>query len=98
MAKAKAFQWLRYPETESYVAERLDDLVASMPHVHALVGLLTRRTSSRLVDWLDHLMLADGDLPRSQLADLGFEVEDVPVEPGDAVYHHPGSLFPRILL
>jgi hypothetical protein len=32
------------------------------------------------------------------LADLGFEVEQVPAEPGDVVYCHPGTFLPRILL
>ncbi|HSR34310.1 MAG TPA: hypothetical protein VLY63_27395 [Anaerolineae bacterium] len=98
MSESTVFQWLRYPETESWVAERLDDLVANLPHVRAFAGLLARRTSSRLVDWLDHLVLADGDLPRGQLADLGFEPEAVPVEPGYTAYHHLGSLFPRFIL
>jgi hypothetical protein len=51
-----------------------------------------------LVDWVDHLVLADGDTPRGQLAELGFELQEVPVAPGDAAYRYPGALFPGIVL
>jgi hypothetical protein len=98
MLKSKRFEWLRYPETEAFVAERLSELLASMPRVRAFSGLLVRRTGSRLIDWIDHLVLADGAVPRGQLVDLGLEPEGVRAELGDVVYHHPGAIFPRILL
>jgi hypothetical protein len=91
-------EWLRYPEAETFVADRLDQFVAAMPPIHALAADLMVRTDSRLVDWLDHLVLADGDAPRGQLADLGFEPEDVPAGPGDTVYYYPGAVFPRLVL
>jgi hypothetical protein len=69
-----------------------------MPPVHALAADLMARTGSRLVDWLDHLVLADGDVPQGQLADLGFEPKDVPAGPSDTVYHHPRAIFPRLVL
>lgn len=97
-AKPDAFEWLRHPDAEDYVAKRLAELVAAMPVVRDLAEILLACTGSRLVDWLDHLELADGDLPRGQLAELGFEPEEVPAEPEDTVYYHPGAIFPRILL
>lgn len=93
-----AFEWLRHPGAEAYVAKCLDEFISAMPMVQDLAGILLARTGTRLVDWLDHLELADGDLPRGQLVDLGFEPEEVPAEPGDTVYYHPGAIFPRILL
>jgi hypothetical protein len=44
------------------------------------------------------MVLANGDRLRGQLGDLGFEQEEVPAEPGDHVYYHPGAIFPRIVL
>lgn len=98
MTQPERVEWLRYPETETFVADRLDQFVAAMPPVHALAADLVARTGSRLVDWLDHLVLADGNALRSQLADLGFEPGDVPSGPDDTVYHHPGAIFPRLVL
>jgi hypothetical protein len=91
-------EWLRYPEAEAYVGEKLDEFVRAMPPAAALQADLILKTSSRLVDWVDHLVMADGDAPRGQLAELGFERQDVPVDVGDTAYHHPGALFPGILL
>jgi hypothetical protein len=73
-------------------------MVAGMPSLRAFSSALSAHTGSRLIDWLDHLILAGGDLPQRQLADLGFEVEQVPTEPGDVAYHHPGTILPRLLL
>lgn len=91
-------EWLRYPEAEQFIVDRLQELVLAMPSVRSLANRLYAHASGRLVDWLDHLVLADGDRVRGLLADLGFEPEEVPVEPHRVVYHHPGATFPRIVL
>jgi hypothetical protein len=98
MTNREEFEWHRHPEAESYIAERLDDYAIAMPPVRALAEDVLARTGGRLIDWIDHLVLADGDAPRGQLTDLGFEPEQVPAPAGDTVYHHPGTIFPRILL
>ncbi len=98
MPEANKFEWLRYPEAEAYVTARLEDLCRALPVLRTFTQAVATRTGSRLVDWVDHLVLADGDLAQGQLTDLGFVPEEVPVEPGHTVYHHPGSVFPRILL
>jgi hypothetical protein len=92
-------EWLRYPEAEAFVSARLEQFMTDVPLARALQADLILHTSSRLVDWLDHLILADGDTPRRQLAEFGFEPEEVPLAtPGDRVYYHPGALFPRVVL
>jgi hypothetical protein len=92
------FEWLRHPEAEAYLLARLDEAVDAMPPLRAFGAELMARTSSRLVDWVDHLVVAGGDGPVRLLADLGFEPGAVPAEPGDTVYHHPGTTLPRIVL
>jgi hypothetical protein len=91
-------EWLRYPEAEAHVSEKVDAFLASVPLVRNLQADLIVQTSSRVVDWLDHLILADSNTARGELADLGFEVEEVAAPPGDTVYYHPGALFPRLVL
>jgi hypothetical protein len=91
-------EWFRHPEAEAFVMDRLDQFAANVPPVRALQAHMMSHANNRLVDWLDHLVLADGDAVRGQLADLGFEPEDVPSEPGDTVYHHPGGVFPWLVL
>lgn len=92
------FSWNRYPETEKHVAGILETLLGSMPRTRSLADALFERTGSQLIDWVDHFILATGDMIRDQLTELGFEPEDVEAEPSDTVYHHPGAIFPRILL
>ena len=98
MPRSERFEWLRYPDAQTYVVERFNDFLANMPEVRAFSERLARRSATHLLDWLDYLVLADGDLARGQLADLGFEPEEAPAEPGHVVYFHPGAIFPRVLL
>jgi len=98
MNDAVSFEWQRYPQAEAFVAERLSEFAAAMPQVRTLSADLLAGSSSRFADWLDHLVLIDGPECRHELADLGFEPEDVPAEPGYVVFWHPAALFPRILL
>ncbi|MFN2185474.1 MAG: hypothetical protein ACK2UU_15910, partial [Anaerolineae bacterium] len=98
MTEAVKFDWQRYPAAEALIAGRLVAFVQAMPNVDRFSVALLAHTSSRLFDWLDHLVLADGDVPRRRLQELGFEPEEAPADPGDTVLHHPGSIFPRILL
>ncbi len=91
-------QWLRHPEAAAFVIEQLDQFTASVPPIGALRDKMMAQTNNRLIDWLDHLVLVDDDAVRGQLADLGFEPEDVPATPRDTVYHHPGGVFPWLLL
>jgi hypothetical protein len=98
MTEAGIFDWQRYPEAEAFVCERLNEFAAAMPRVRALSTAMLAHTGSRLYDWLDHLVLSDGTLPRRWLSELGFEPEQVPTGPGHSVYYHPAALFPRILL
>ncbi len=92
------FEWRRHPEAEAFVQARLDDLARTLPPLEALRADMLARTSTQLYDWIDHLVLGDEDALRGQLADLGFEVEDMAALAGDTVYHHPGAVLPRVLL
>ena len=98
MMSKQQSQWLRHPEAAAFVREQLDQFTANLPPVGALQARMMAQTNNRMADWLDHLVLADGDAVQGRLADLGFEPEDVPAEPGDVVYHHPGGVFPWLLL
>jgi hypothetical protein len=98
MTQPEPFRWLRHPEAEAYLLEHFYEFLATMPRVRTFARILLERTGSPLFDWLDHVVLADGHLPQSQLGALGFQPEEVPTEPGSRVYHHPGTIFPRVVL
>ncbi len=93
-----SLEWKRYPETETYLEKKLAQFVDAVPPARTLDVDLCARTSSRLSDWVDHLVLVDGDTPRARLTEYGFVPQAVPAAPSVGVYHHPGACFPRILL
>jgi hypothetical protein len=98
MDEVQEFRWMRHPEAEALVLDSAATFVDALPPARTFEISLAQETSSRLVDWLDHLVLADGDGPRGQLADLGFEQEEVEAPAGDTVFHHPGTMLPRVVL
>ncbi|MCL7453016.1 MAG: hypothetical protein M8467_08185 [Anaerolineae bacterium] len=98
MSQPEDIRWLCHPEAENYVAGHLEQFTSTMAPVHDFVADLWAQTSTRLIDWLDHLVLAGGDRPESDLRALGFEREEVEAGDQDTVFYHPGTMLPRILL
>lgn len=90
--------WERYPEVEEFVVGLVDRFVQAMPQAENLAAQLMVRTGCRLLDWIDHLLVADGDMIRGQLSDLGFQRDDAPADPGQRPYVYPGAIFPAIIL
>ncbi len=91
------FDWQRQPAAEALV----DRLVASALSGNAFAAELARRmedeTSTRFVDWVDHLVLTETDGLTAELEAVGYRREwqgnyavNVPV------FGHEGGLFPRL--
>ena len=98
MVQGQQFEWRRYPEAEAYLSGRLEPFVAEMPAFRAFVVQLYQRASGRLIDWLDHVVLAGDETVRGELTGLGFEAEGSPADPGDRVFRHPGAILPLVVL
>ena len=91
-------EWRLYPEAEAWIAAQVESLKEPVPAARALADSLLPRAGCRLVDWLDHIVVAGGDRPRAELRELGFEPEDTEAAAGDEVYHLPGAVLPRVVL
>jgi hypothetical protein len=91
-------RWGRHPVGERLIQQKLGELVEEAPPLRRLGEELARCSGTRLVDWMDYLVLADGQAPRDSLEEAGFEYEDVPAGAGDLAFYHPGAVFPRIVL
>ena len=98
VTQGRQVEWGRHPEAEAFLIKRLDAFVAETPPLQAFAAQLYQRASGRLIDWLDHVVLADSEAVRGELAELGFEAEGTPADPCDAVYWHPGAILPRVVL
>jgi hypothetical protein len=98
MSQSTTFEWQCHPEADSYVRGKCEEFLGAMPRVRALSEEILLRTGSSIFEWVDHLVLAEDEGTKRDLARLGFETVAVPADPGDTAYAHPGAILPAILL
>lgn len=97
-AARPTFDWQRWPETEALLERLATQALEGNRFAADLAARLGPETSTRLADWLDHLVLNERAGLAEQIESCGYRREAV--EPGEigAVYHHPGGLFPRLVV
>jgi hypothetical protein len=93
---APAFDWKRFPETEVFIAGCLESALAGNPFAAELARRMREETSTRFVDWVDHLVLADRPGRGAELSGLGYQREAPQAAAEPAVYGHRGGIFPRL--
>ena len=91
---APPFDWQRWPEAEAFLDRMLALAVAGNRFAADLDGRIERETSTRLFDWVDHLVLGDRPGLTDELERLGYERAAVPYGVGEPAYRHPGAQFP----
>jgi hypothetical protein len=78
------FEWETHYEAEDYLDELLGGLAERSPAVAGFAARLGEETSTRMLDWVDHLAVP---IDAERLAQLGFtRVNDAP---GPALWRHP---------
>lgn len=95
MDKEKGFYWQRNAEIEALLLEAIRECAARNPDLARFEKKLPGRTSTRLLDWVDHIMMPDSSRWRASLEQLGFLRQ--PAE-GVIFFLHPGVLLPGIVL
>lgn len=94
MEDEKGFYWQRQAKVEEFFLVNLDQFRKENLTLARFDGNLLKQTSTRLLDWVDHLILPESTRLRNELRELGF----VPLETGVEAYLHPGVLLPAIVL
>jgi hypothetical protein len=85
------FEWETHYEAENYLDDLLTQLAARSPAVATFAERLADATSTRMLDWVDHLAVT---LDTQRLSTLGFaRVDGVP---GPALWRHPEAQLPAI--
>lgn len=88
------FHWHRCPKGEALIEKVLGDAIALNPVLKKFSIDLLAHTSSRLFDWVDHVVV--GPEYEKELLDAGYELlrslSDV------RVFHHPGAQLPLVVL
>jgi hypothetical protein len=92
------FDWKRYPEAESFLADRVQSALGGNAFASRLAARMKAETSTRFADWVDHLVLSDQAGLERELLRLGFERAATGITQGTAVFRHQGGLFPQILV
>ncbi len=91
-----AFDWKCQPEAEAIVMNALKQAALANPLIAKLEHELLAYTSTRLFDWLDHVILGYSRALESELSNSGYRIEFSGLD--YRVYHHPGAQLPRIIV
>jgi hypothetical protein len=93
----RAFDWQRYPEAEALVDRMIAAALGGNRFAAELALRMQTETSTRFVDWVDHLVVAERPGLVAELEAVGFRREwqgnyavNVPV------FGHDGGIFPRV--
>lgn len=90
------FDWQCQPKAESLILNILDQCVIANPFIERLHQDLLKLTSTRLFDWLDHVIVGYSDEIQKELEDSGFIADRATSY--YRVFHHPGAQLPAVVL
>lgn len=90
------FQWKQHPKAEALVMEILDECCFGNSFIGHLSDDLLNRTSTRLFDWVDHVVVGYSEEVIKNLEDCGF-VADMASQ-SYRVFHHPGAQLPSVVV
>jgi hypothetical protein len=90
----KSFQWTPQPQAAALVNRLLSEYVTRSPAIRALSERLHRETGTRLVDWVDHLVVPASDSFTSEAAKAGYEVDP---QAEATVWRHAAGMFPPLV-
>ena len=93
------FDWKRYPEAEAFFLEGLDSFLNAHQVAARLEQKIREHTGTRLIDWVDHIVLPDSGPTRTSLARMGFIPDPLgEALPGRTALMHTGAIFPNVVL
>jgi hypothetical protein len=95
-ADADLYEWAPQPRAAALVQELYGAFLARCQPAARLADRLRDQTGTRLIDWLDHFVVAPSVPLGRRLADLGFLAASL--GDGSVRWDHPRGLFPTILL
>lgn len=90
------FQWKCQPAAEAFLLNVVAEAQQENPFIATLAHDLLKHTSTRLFDWLDHVIIGNSAANEQLLEDTGF-ISDL-ATPTYRVFHHPGAQLPRVVV
>jgi hypothetical protein len=93
------FNWATFPDAEAFLLGLVDEFTTQQDRAGAMSGSIEWGTSTKFIDWIDHMVLPEDSVDETELLFMGF-VEDGSAETmyGARCFRHRGStLFPILL-
>lgn len=93
------FNWSIWEDAEARVRELIDEFLTANDRAGELAGTIEWTTGTKLIDWVDHMVLPADSVDEFDLQYLGYE-EDQAAETmyGARCFRHRGSTLPPLLL
>lgn len=91
-----SFQWICQPKAEALLLQILEQYCLSSPSIRHLQEELAKHTSTRLFDWLDHLVVPYSSQLERELDETGFLIAHA--APTYRVFFHPGAQLPKLAM
>lgn len=92
----KQFEWVCQPQAEKIVLDLIAGAIADSPFIADLQQELFQKTSTRLLDWLDHIVIEAGKGSEAQLEEAGFTLHETSSQ--YHVFRHLGAQLPAIVV
>lgn len=83
------FDWQRYPKVQVFLDEKIDKALQKNKSLKAFADDLEKKSSTRLFDWLDHLVIGREAEP--------FLREEGYTKVGDGLFRHFRAQFPKVV-
>jgi hypothetical protein len=94
MNSKASFEWSCQPQAEQFILDQVAEALQNNLVIAKLAHDLSHQTSTRLFDWLDHIVVPHTDAVVQHLQKIGFERQE---EGLSVVFTHPGAQLPRIV-
>lgn len=89
-------EWQCQPEAEDFLLGILEEAKKQNPVLKEFDKDLLEKTSTRLLDWIDYLVIGKSDESEENLDKIGFRQESSALH--YRIFSHPGALLPRVVL
>lgn len=99
MPEDRKFDWELYPKLERFIVDAVDAFLSNSAFAKSLSQRMLSQTSTRFVDWIDHIVLPESEVGTEAFTSLGLEEVRTRGDPkGKRVFRHTRSyLFPILL-
>ncbi|TVM02943.1 MAG: hypothetical protein CV087_07820 [Candidatus Brocadia sp. WS118] len=92
------FDWGLYPQAETLLVQHINTFLKNNGFAHELSSRIEQDTSTRFLDWIDHMVLSEDVISVKTMKDAGFEESGhIEAPNGMRVFIHPGAIFFPVL-